>query len=82
MSYSGKVRDPATLGLILQQARLISGRSQREVAEELGISQRYVWEMEAGKPSLYTERLFSMMKSLGVELTATVPEIGGGERDG
>lgn len=73
MRYTGRVTDPEALGLMLQQARLLSGKSQRQMAEELGVSQRYVWEMEAGKPSLYTERLFAMMRALGVELTASIP---------
>ena len=63
---------PQSLGRILQQARLVRGLSQRELAEQLGTTQRYIWEMEAGKPSIYTTRLFEMMRATGVELTATI----------
>ncbi len=72
MAYSGKVTSPASLGRILQQARLLRGLSQRELAERLGTSQRYIWEMEAGKPSIYTDRLFAMMRETGMHLTATI----------
>ncbi len=72
MKYSGKVTGPESLGRILQQARLLGGLSQRELAKRLGTTQRYVWEMEAGKPSIFVERLFAMMKETGVELTATI----------
>jgi transcriptional regulator with XRE-family HTH domain len=48
------------------------------LADRLGISQRYVWEIEAGKPSVFTERLFAFMRQTGMTLTATIamPEEG------
>lgn len=72
MSYTGKVTSAESLGRILQQSRLLAGLSQRELAERLGTSQRYIWEIEAGKPSIYTERLFAMMRETGMTLTATI----------
>lgn len=79
MAYTGWVTSPESLGRILQQARLLSGLSQRQLAERLGTTQRYIWEMEAGKPSIYTERLFAMMHETGVELSASIRE---GQDDG
>jgi transcriptional regulator with XRE-family HTH domain len=52
MAYTGKVTSAESLGRILQQARLLSGLSQRELARRLGTTQKYVWELEAGKPSI------------------------------
>lgn len=72
MTLTGKVTSAQSLGRILQQARLLSGLSQRELAEQLNTTQRYIWEIEAGKPSIYTERLFAMMRATGMELTATI----------
>jgi transcriptional regulator with XRE-family HTH domain len=72
VSYQGRVTSAESLGRILQQARLLSGLSQRELARRLGTSQRYIWEIEAGKPSIFTERLFAMMRETGVSLTATI----------
>ncbi len=72
MEYTGKVTSPESLGRILQQARLLQGMSQRELAERMGTTQRYIWEIEAGKPSIFTERLFAMMRATGVELSATI----------
>ena len=72
MSYTGKVTSAESLGRILQQSRLLARLSQRELAERLGTSQRYIWEIEAGKPSIYTERLFAMMRETGMTLTATI----------
>lgn len=72
MAYTGKVTSAESLGRILQQARLLSGLSQRELALRLGTTQRYVWELEAGKPSILMDRLFAAMRETGMELTATI----------
>ncbi|MFD3507458.1 helix-turn-helix domain-containing protein [Nocardia sp. NPDC058666] len=72
MAYQGKVTSAESLGRILQQARLLNGLSQRELAQRLGTTQRYIWEIEAGKPSIYTDRLFAMMRETGMHLTATI----------
>jgi HTH-type transcriptional regulator / antitoxin HipB len=72
MAYTGKVTSPESLGRILQQARLLNGWSQRELAARIGTTQRYIWEIEAGKPSIFVERLFALMRETGTELTATI----------
>jgi transcriptional regulator with XRE-family HTH domain len=72
VAYTEKVTSAESLGRILQQARLLSGMSQRELARRLGITQKYVWELEAGKPSIVMDRLFAAMRETGMELTATI----------
>ncbi len=72
MEYEGRVTSPASLGRILQRARLVHGLSRRELAERMGTTQRYIWEIEAGKPSIFVLRLFAMMRATGVELSATI----------
>ncbi len=74
MALRGQVRNAATLGLMLQQGRLARGLSQRELAAELGLTQRWVSEMEAGKPGKFTERLFKMLEASGVRLYAEIDE--------
>jgi transcriptional regulator with XRE-family HTH domain len=72
VEYTGKVTSAESLGRILQQARLLAGLSQRELARRLGTTQKYVWELEAGKPSIVMDRLFAAMRETGMELTATI----------
>jgi len=72
VAYTGRVSSAESLGRILQQARLLRGLSQRELARRLGTSQRYVWELESGKPSILMDRLFAAMRETGISLTATV----------
>jgi transcriptional regulator with XRE-family HTH domain len=72
VEFTGKVTSAESLGRILQQARMLRGLSQRELAERLGTTQRYIWEIEAGKPSIFMERLFTLMREVDVELSATI----------
>ena len=74
MALRGQVRNAATLGLMLQQGRLARGMSQRELAAELGLTQRWVSEMEAGKPGKLTDRLFAMLQATGVRLYAEIDD--------
>ena len=70
MKIQTKVKNPYTLGQVIQQSRLQQGISQRELAKKLGVSQKWIWEMEQGKPGLLTERLFAIFRLTGITLTA------------
>ena len=72
MTYHAKIMDPEALGRVLQQARLLSGFTQRELAQQLGVSQRYIWELESGKPSIALTRLFAAMRATGMSLSAEI----------
>ncbi|WP_427016235.1 helix-turn-helix domain-containing protein [Pseudarthrobacter sp. P1] len=74
MVLRGEVRNAESLGGMLQQGRLLHGLTQRQLAEQLGISQKYVWEMEQGKPGIFTERLFDMLRATGVRLVAEIDD--------
>ena len=70
MKIKTKVRDQYALGQIIQQSRMQQGFSQRELAAMLGISQKWIWEMEQGKPGILMDRLFSILEKTGVTLFA------------
>ena len=70
MRITTKIKDSFTLGQIIQQGRLEQGYSQRELAQKLGVSQKWVWEMEQGKPGILMDRLFRILDSSGVTLFA------------
>ena len=70
MIFQTKVKDPFSLGQVIQQSRMQQGLSQRDVAGMLNISQKWVWEMEQGKPGILMDRLFQMLKATGVTLYA------------
>lgn len=69
--YTARVRTPADVGLALQQARLARGLAQTEVADEIGIPQSTVSQMESGQTTIYMRRLLEMARAIGMELSAT-----------
>ena len=70
MKITTKIKNQHVLGQVLQQSRLQRGFSQRDLANMLGISQKWVWEMEQGKPGLLMERLFLILEKTSVTLSA------------
>ena len=68
MVVRGEVNSPAALGRMLQQGRLVSGWTQRELAERLHTDQKYVWSLEAGKDSIVLERIFEIMRQTGLRM--------------
>lgn len=68
------VRNPATLGAIIFQARTHAGMSQQRLAETLGVSKQLVWDVENGHSTKAVDRLFAILEELGVTLSATVPD--------
>jgi transcriptional regulator with XRE-family HTH domain len=79
MVYRGRVHDARMLGQMLAQARYARGMTQRDLARELGISQRYVWDLEAGRPTMAITRLFAAMAATGMSLVAEIEPPGAGD---
>lgn len=65
------VRSPEDLGAYLARLRRANGLTQDELADQLGISRRYVYEIESGEPNLYARRLFEMINLLEATVTVT-----------
>ncbi|WP_353807686.1 helix-turn-helix domain-containing protein [Agromyces sp. SYSU T00194] len=74
MSFQMHPRTLAEIGLALQQARAAAGLSQRDLAADLGISQRYLWELESGKEFQAISRLLDAFNATGVDIILSVPE--------
>lgn len=73
--YSGE-----QIGAIIRERRRTLGLTQQNLAEMLGCSQRWVWELEQGKENIYLKRLLRLCRELGIKLTAEVDiEVGGGD---
>ena len=70
MLIKSKIRNSFALGQIIQQSRMEQGFSQRDLAKKLGVSQKWIWEMEQGKPGKLMDRLFKILDINGVTLFA------------
>ena len=64
--------DPRELGMLVRSVRRAHGYSQVRAADELGISQRYLSELERGQPKIFDERFLRVLASLGIRLQARV----------
>ena len=68
------ITSPAELGLIIRATR----RSQRlridDTAGTAGVGHVFVREVERGKPTVQLGRVMQLLKELGIELKAEVPE--------
>lgn len=62
-------RKLADLGAVIRAVREDAGLSQSELAERLAFSRDYLADIETGKPTLYTTRLFRTLHELGIRLT-------------
>ena len=74
MALKARIDSPQALGRVLEQARLLNGMTQRDVARALDTDQKYVWELEAGKATVAIQRLLRAANLLGVRLVAEVDE--------
>lgn len=64
------VEHPADLGRFVRRIRTDAGLSQTDLAGRLGVSQRYVSELESGKPKRIDEHYLRILAALGIVLTA------------
>lgn len=62
------VNSAAELGSFLRHVRERRDLSQDALADELGIDRRYLYQIESGAPTLYTRRLFALLRALDVHM--------------
>ena len=65
---------PEDLGVIVQRVRESHAMTQRQLAAALGTSQRYISELETGKPKRADARFFEILGKLGISITAEAPD--------
>ena len=68
MAARREVRGAEALGRMLQQGRLVSGLTQRDLADRLDTDQKYIWALESGKKTIVLERIFEIMRETGVRM--------------
>ncbi len=61
-------RSQTALGRELARLRFERGLTQEELADALGVTRRYIYELETGRPNLFATRLFELLRELGAHL--------------
>lgn len=62
----------AELGAIISARRADMGLSQRDFAIHARTTQRYVWELEAGRPKRLDENFLKVLRRLGLQVSVEV----------
>ncbi len=62
------VRSPHALGEAVARLRVDRGLTQDELADALGVTRRYIYEIESGRPNLFATRLFEALRELGAHI--------------
>ncbi|MGY6496631.1 MAG: helix-turn-helix transcriptional regulator [Microcella sp.] len=60
------------LGNLVRRVREQHGLSQRQLADAIGCSQRYVYELEKGLPKRADDNFYAILRKLGIRLIAEV----------
>lgn len=74
MTARGEVKSPEGLGRMLQQGRLVTGLTQRDLAAKLETDQKYIWGLESGKNTIVLERIFAIMRETGIRMYMELDE--------
>jgi y4mF family transcriptional regulator len=73
--YSGE-----QIGVVIKERRKTLGLTQQDLADTLGCSQRWIWELEQGKENIYLKRLLRLCKIMDIKLTVELDiEVGGSD---
>ena len=65
-----RIDDPEGLGALVRSIREESGLSQENLGALIGVSQRYISELETGKPKIFDARFVNLLRKLGIKLFA------------
>lgn len=66
-----EIGSPADMGKLVKHVRVSRKLSQQELAAHLGVSQRWLSELELGKGKQLNEKYFEILSMLGIRLSAT-----------
>lgn len=64
---------PTDLGALVRVVRKQRGLSQMELSAELGVTQRWLSELETGRGKHFDERFFRVLAQLDIQLSAEAP---------
>lgn len=72
MEARGVIENAADLGRIVNAVRREHNLSQAQLARLVGVSQRYLSELETGKPKVFDDDFVRLLAKIGVHLEARI----------
>ncbi len=70
-NQTAQISSSKDLGAFLARARKRRGLSQREVAAQLGVTQKWISAIEQGKSRAWIDKVLELSYFLGVQIHAT-----------
>ena len=70
------LRSPADFGLMVRDRRREAGLSQQELADRVGVSRRWVVQMEQGKPGAELGLVLKTLSALSLQVHVDLPGTG------
>ncbi len=70
------LRSPADLGLVVREQRRGAGLSQQQLADRVGVSRRWIIQMEQGKPGVELGLVLKTLSALGLQVYVGLPASG------
>jgi HTH-type transcriptional regulator/antitoxin HipB len=64
----GQIRATGDLGYAVKSVRRSRGLSQQQLADALGVTQRYVSELERGRPKVLDDGYLRTLGKMGIRL--------------
>ncbi|WP_045220073.1 helix-turn-helix domain-containing protein [Desulfonatronum thioautotrophicum] len=64
-----RIASAADLGRIAAEKRKLDGLTQADLAGYCGVGERFVGELERGKPTVRLDKALQVLEGLGLELT-------------
>ncbi len=68
-----EIRDTGELGACIRQRRKAMGLTQRDAAGLCGVGERFLSEIERGKPTASMGKAFQVLQRLGLKLLIQSP---------
>ncbi len=62
------------LGRTIAEGRRISGLTQQQLADEVGVDRTYLSRLEQGRPSIQLEHLFRLLQRLGIRIEGSMDD--------
>ncbi|MDP3371925.1 MAG: helix-turn-helix transcriptional regulator [Candidatus Paracaedibacteraceae bacterium] len=69
-----KITDMAELSALIRSTRKTQHLTQEQLSAIAGVGMRFIREVEQGKPSCQIEKVFHVMKMLGISVFVTTKE--------
>ncbi len=78
---NAKITNTTAFGKLIRQTRKKFKLTQADLAAASGIGERFVRELEKGKPSCQLEKALLVAQMLGIKLEATLPSTDGESKE-